>query len=148
ATVWQRVRACDEIGVVVALLTVCGLLWLSTGERFLRPGYLMQVARQASSYGILAVGMVLLLSMGEIDLSVGATLTLVNVVTALALREHMPVPLAICFGLGAGAACGFVNGCLCTLLRIPSIIITLGTLSVFRGLALVLSNATPIGNFP
>jgi ribose transport system permease protein len=144
----HRLRSFDEIGVIVALLTVCGLLWISAGDHFLRTGNLMQVARQASSYGILAVGMVLLLSMGEIDLSVGAILTLVNVVAAIALREGVPMAAAIAAGLVAGAACGLLNGFLCTLLRIPTIIITLGTLSIFRGLALVFSKATPIGNFP
>jgi len=144
---WCRLLAFDEIGVVVALLSVCGLLWLLAGDQFVQPTNLLQVARQASSYGIMAVGMVLLLSMGEIDLSVGAILTLVNIVTAVALREGMPMPLAVGVGLATGATCGFVNGSLSVLLRVPTIIVTLGTMSVFRGLALVLSKATPVGNF-
>ena len=146
-SLWRRLRAIDEIGVVVALLSVCGLLWLTTCEKFAQPTNLLQVARQASSYGIMSVGMVLLLSMGEIDLSVGAILTLVNIVTAVALREGMPMPLAVLAGLATGAACGVVNGLLGVVLRIPTIIVTLGTMSVFRGLALVLSKATPVGNF-
>ncbi|MBI3413726.1 MAG: ABC transporter permease [Verrucomicrobia bacterium] len=146
-TVWQRLRAFDEIGVVVALLSVCVLLWLTTGDQFVRPTNLLQVARQASSYGIMVVAMVLLLSMGEIDLSVGAILTLVNIVTAVALREGLPMPLAVLVGLATGATCGLANGLLGVVLRIPTIIITLGTMSVFRGLALVLSKATPVGNF-
>ena len=144
----RRLRAIDEIGVIVALLSVCGLLWLATGDQFARPGNLLQVARQASSYGIMAVGMVLLLSMGEIDLSVGAILTLVNIVTAIALREGMWMPFAVLTGLATGAACGLFNGLLAVLLRIPTIIITLGTMSIFRGLALVLAKGTPVGNFP
>jgi ribose transport system permease protein len=144
---WHRLLAFDEVGVVVALLSVCGLLWLATGDQFVRPANLLQVARQASSYGIMAVGMVLLLSMGEIDLSVGAILTLVNIVTAVALREGMPMPLAVVVGLATGTLCGLANGLLGVLLRIPTIIVTLGTMSVFRGLALVLSKATPVGNF-
>ena len=145
---WRRLLAFDEIGVLAALLTVCGLLWVTAGNQFVQPTNLLQVARQASSYGIMAVGMVLLLSMGEIDLSVGAILTLVNIATAVALREGMPMPLAVVTGLMTGAACGLVNGLLGVLLRIPTIIVTLGTMSVFRGLALVLSKATPVGNFP
>ena len=147
SVVWRRLREIDEIGVIVALLSVCAVLWLATGDQFVRPANLLQVARQASSYGIMAVGMVLLLSMGEIDLSVGAILTLVNIVTALALREGMPMPLAVVVGLATGAACGLANGLLGVVLRIPTIIVTLGTMSVFRGLALVLSKATPIGTF-
>ncbi len=145
---WRRLLAFDEIGVIVALLSVCTLLWITVGDAFVQPTNLFQVARQASSYGIMAVGMVLLLSMGEIDLSVGATLTLVNIVTAVLLREGMPMPLAIVLGLVTGATCGLVNGLLGVLLRIPTIIVTLGTMSVFRGFALVLSKATPVGNFP
>src|SRR5690348_6242960 len=105
---WQRLRTIDEIGVIVALLTVSFLLCVSAGDYFLRPANLFQVARQASSYGILAVGMVLLLSMGEIDLSVGATLTLVNVVTAILLRDGVPMPLAILLGIATGGACGLL----------------------------------------
>ena len=146
-TIWRRLRAIDEVGVVVALLSVCLLLTLSTGPQFAQTGNLLQVARQASSYGILSVGMVLLLSMGEIDLSVGAILTLVNIVTALALRERLPLVVAILAGLATGAGCGLVNGLLGFSLRVPSIIITLGTMSIYRGLALVFSKATPIGNF-
>ena len=97
-------------------MAYCG--WL-TGDKFVRPTNLLQVARQASSYGIMSVGMVLLLSMGEIDLSVGAILTLVNIVTAVALREGMPMPLAVLVGLATGAACGLANGLLGVLLRIP-----------------------------
>jgi ribose transport system permease protein len=144
---WRRLRAIDEIGVVVALLSVCFLLWLATGDKFVRPTNLLQVARQASSYGIMSVGMVLLLSMGEIDLSVGAILTLVNIVTAVALREGMPMPFAMLVGLATGAVCGLANGLLGALLRIPTIIVTLGTMSIYRGLALVMSKATPISNF-
>src|SRR5439155_12187703 len=118
---WCRLLTFEEIGVVVALLSVCGLLWLLAGDQFVQPANLLQVARQASSYGIMAVGMVLLLSMGEIDLSVGAILTLVNIVTAVALREGMPMPLAVLVGLATGATCGFANGLLGVLLRVPTI---------------------------
>jgi len=145
---WHRLLTFNEVGVVVALVSVCGLLWVAAGGQFAQPTNLFQVARQASSYGIMAVGMVLLLSMGEIDLSVGAILTLVNIVTAVALREGIPMPLSIAVGLATGATCGLANGLLGVMLRIPTIIVTLGTMSVFRGLALVLSKATPVGNFP
>jgi ribose transport system permease protein len=91
--------------------------------------------------------MVFVLSMGDVDLSVGSVLTLVNIVTALALREGLPVPAAVVIGLLTGAGCGLLNGVLSVALRIPTTIVTLGTLSVYRGLALVFSNATPISRF-
>jgi ribose transport system permease protein len=137
----------EEIGVLGALFALCLVFSLTTDTFFDRVN-LLQVARQASYYGIMAVGMVFVLSIGEVDLSVGSILTLVNVVTAVALREGVPVPAAVLIGLSTGAACGFLNGLLAILFRIPTIIVTLGTMSIYRGLALVVSKATPISQFP
>ncbi len=147
AKTFNHLRSIDEIGAIAGLLSVCGLLVLLVGEKFAHSSNLLQVARQASSYGIMSVGMVLLLSMGEIDLSVGAILTLVNVSSAIALREGMPFPLVMVFGVCLGAVCGLSNGLLGILLHIPTIIVTLGTMSVFRGVALVISKATAVANF-
>ena len=138
--------ALDALGVAGALLVICVALALST-ESFFTTGNLLQVARQASTYGILAIGMVFVLAMGEVDLSVGSVVTLVNIVTALALREQVPVPLAVGIGLASGAACGLLNGLLSVVLRVPVIIVTLGTMSVYRGAAIVLSESQPVSNF-
>jgi ribose transport system permease protein len=136
----------QEVGVLAALVVLCVALTVAT-PTFPTAMNLLKVARQASYIGIMAVGMVFVVSMGDIDLSVGSILTLTNVVTAMALRAGMPVPLALLVGLAAGAICGFINGGLAVLLRIPTIIVTLGSLSVFRGLALVLCNNAPISQF-
>ena len=144
--VLNRVRQVDEIGVLVALFILGFILSVST-ESFLNPTNLLQVARQSSYYGIMAVGMVFVISMGDIDLSVGSILMLVNIVVSLALREGVPLGAAILLGVGVGAICGLFNGVLSVLLRIPTIIVTLGTLSVFRGIGLVISKATPISQF-
>jgi ribose transport system permease protein len=146
-TVGRRLRATEELGVVGALLGLALGLALFT-DSFLRVGNLLDVARQASDYGIMAVGMVFLLSMGEIDLSVGSVVTLVDIVTAMALRAHVAPPLAVLLGISTGALCGFLNGTLAVLLRLPTIIVTLGSMSIFRGLALVASQAKPISDFP
>ncbi len=143
---WQAWRGIEEIGVLAAL-TVLALVFSATTDTFWQPSNLLQVARQASYFGIMAVGMVFVLSIGEVDLSIGSILTLVNVLTAVALREGVPLPAALALGLGIGAACGLMNGALSVLLRIPTIIITLGTMSIYRGLALVVSKATPISQF-
>lgn len=136
----------EEIGVLTALLAI-GFVLSVTTTTFLNSTNLLQVARQASYYGIMAVGMVFVISMGDIDLSVGSILMLVNIVAGLCLRANLPIPLAILLGLLTGALCGFFNGIIAIALRIPMFIVTLGTLSVFRGIGLVLSNATPISNF-
>src|ERR1700678_3932149 len=100
--VFLRLRGLQEIGVLVALIALCVGLTFSTHNTFLTPLNLLQVARQASYYGIMAVGMVFVVSMGDIDLSVVSILTLTNVATALALRANLPVPIALLIGLATG----------------------------------------------
>src|SRR5580658_4940762 len=131
----NRLFGLQEIGVLIAFLGICLFLALNPHSRgsFCTSLNVMQVARQASYYGIMAVGMVFVISMGDIDLSVGSILTLTNIVAAMALRSGMNAVEAVALGLLAGAACGAVNGVLAVLLRIPMIIVTLGTLSVYRG---------------
>ena len=136
----------QEIGVLIALVALCVGLAIAT-PTFPTALNLLKVARQSSYIGIMAVGMVFVVTMGDIDLSVGSILTLTNVVTALALRAGLPVPLALLIGLGMGAVCGFANGVLAVLLRIPMIIVTLGTLSIYRGVALILCSNAPVSQF-
>ncbi len=149
ASAIARLFAMQETGVLIALLAMCAFLALNSHskEAFREPSNLLQVARQASYYGIMAVGMVFVVCMGDIDLSVGSILTLTNIVAALALKSGWHPASAIALALVIGAACGAVNGLLAVALRIPTIIVTLGTLSVFRGLALMLCNASPISQF-
>ena len=145
----RRVSRVEELGVIAGLLAIALYLGLhpTSGEDFRQSSNLLQVARQASYYGIMAVGMVFVLSMGDVDLSVGSILTLVNITTAIALRDGLGIPIALLIGISVGAMCGLVNGALSVLLRIPTIIVTLGTMSLFRGIALVISDASPISRF-
>ena len=143
---YQRIRALQEIGVLIALVALCVALAIAT-PTFPTALNLLKVARQSSYIGIMAVGMVFVITMGDIDLSVGSIFTLTNVVTGLALQRGLPVPVALLIGLGMGAVCGFANGVLAVLLRIPMIIVTLGTLSIYRGVALIMCNNAPVSRF-
>jgi ribose transport system permease protein len=144
---YRNLRGMQEIGVLIALLLLCvGLTFAA--PVFKNSSNLLQVARQASYYGIMAVGMVFVICMGDIDLSVGSIFTLTNIVAGMALHAGLPVPVAVLLGLGIGALCGACNGLIAIWLRIPMIIVTLGTLSIFRGVALVLCKASPISQFP
>jgi ribose transport system permease protein len=145
-SVRQALRGVEELGVAAALAALCVFFALTT-DTFLSLDNLIKVVRQSSDYGIMAAGMVFVLTLGEVDLSVGSILTLVNVLTAVALREGAPPPVALALGLLCGAACGFANGLASVFLRIPTILVTLGTMSVYRGLALVISKATPVSQF-
>ncbi len=137
----------NELGVFIALMALGLTLSLTTHGLFFNASNLLQVARQSSPYGIMAVGMVYVLVLGEVDLSVGSIYVLANIVMALALRRHAPMPVAILSGLATGLACGVLNGALTAMLQIPTIIVTIGTMSVYRGIALMACNASPVSDF-
>jgi ribose/xylose/arabinose/galactoside ABC-type transport system permease subunit len=91
--------------------------------------------------------MTFVLITGEIDLSVGSMVAVAAIVFGLLLKDGMPVWQAIALTLLAGCGMGAVNGALSIVLRVPTIIITLGMLSVYRGLADQLANGYPVGPF-
>ncbi len=142
----KRVGALNEIGVIAAMLGICIALTLLT-DTFLTEQNLVSVLRQSSYIGIMAVGMVFVISMGDIDLSVGALLMLTSVSMSVMFREGYPTLVIIIAGLLIASLCGFVNGLLAVALRIPTIIVTLGTLSIFRGLGLVISGGSPVSGY-
>ncbi len=103
-------------------------------KSFLTIGNLTNIARQTAMISIMAIGFTFVLSAGEIDLSIGAVVALSSLVTALVLRDY-GIWLAVPAGLGTGAAIGLINGLIATRVRIPSFLVTLGTLGVVNGLA-------------
>jgi ribose transport system permease protein len=84
---------------------------------------------------------------GEIDLSVGSIFGASMVTMALSLRDGAPVWLAILFALAVATTCGLFNGVLSVVFNVPTIIITLGTLSVFRGIIWSVTDAFPVEDF-
>src|SRR5215207_7531295 len=140
----RRIGQVDEIGVIGALIVLIVLLAVLVPDTFLTAQNFINVSRQASYVGILAVGMVFVIAMGDIDLSVGSTLMLASVCMAYLIRDNQNIWLAMLVALAVGSACGLVNGVLSVGLRIPTIIVTLGTLSAYKGLGLVVSEGAPV----
>ena len=113
---------------------------------FYQPSNLVAVMLQSSINAIIAVGMTLVIMTRGIDLSVGSIVGLSSMVAA-DLAAH-GVMLGIVAGLTTGLACGLLNGLLIAKLRLPDFIVTLGTLSVYRGAALIYTNGQPIYAIP
>ncbi|MFT4029164.1 MAG: ABC transporter permease [Protaetiibacter sp.] len=105
---------------------------------------LLDIGQQAAIVGVMAVGMTFVLIAGEIDLSIGAIYVLCATLCGELINTGAPWPLAALAAILLGALCGLVNGLITTLLKIPSFIVTLGTLSVFRGGALLVTQGVPI----
>lgn len=139
----RRLFAARETGVLIALIVLCGLLALTT-PAFTNPRNLLNVGRQVSLVGIMAVGMTFVLIAREIDLSIGSVFALAGLVTGMLLLGGWGLPLALVFGLLVGALIGFINGVLSTYGQLPSFITTLGMMSVVRGVALLITDGQPV----
>ncbi len=112
---------------------------------FFTPANLSNIGRQTALVSIVAVGMTFVIVAGEFDLSVGSTLALAGVVAALAMKGIAPsLVVGAAAALLTGAGIGFVNGLLATGLRIPSFLITLGSLSITRGIVLLITDTRPV----
>ena len=132
-----------ELGVILALLALCVYGAVGT-DGFSSSDNLLNVGQQASLIGIMAVGATFVIITGQIDLSVGSIYVLASMVVGLLLQHQVNWVLALLVGVGVGVVAGLVNGLLTVGLGLPSFIVTLGTLSVYRGIALLMTNAAPI----
>ena len=138
-----RLLRAREGGVFVALFVMCLYLSFAT-DGFLTSLNLFNIGRQISLLGIMSVGMTFVLISGEVDLSVGSNYALSGLSTGMLIIAGWTLPPALCVGLLAGAAIGLVNGLLSTYGRLPSLIATLGMLSIVRGAALILTGGQPV----
>jgi ribose transport system permease protein len=137
-----------ELGIFGALILIGLCLSLAT-PHFLTMTNLLNISRQMASIAIVAVGMTYLIICREFDLSVGSTFGLAGIVAGVLVMQYgLGIWGAAPIVLLMGAFIGLINGMMVTRVGIPSFIITLGTLSVLRGGALVLSNGWPMSDLP
>ena len=133
--------------------TLIGLVVILAVFGALVPGFfaernLINILQQSSINACLALGMTLVIISGGIDLSVGPTAAIAAVISASLLVAGVPVPLAIAAGLGIGMVCGFVNGILVAYVGLQPFIVTLGTLSTYRAIALIYTGGNPVLGLP
>jgi len=133
----------EEIGVIAALLVMVAIIGLSR-PLFLNPLNLFSLLSNATFLGMLAVGMVFLLAIREIDLSVGWMFNFSAVIAAMMMVAGFNPWLAAVAGVLFGGLLGLINGVLVVGLKLPAIIVTLGTFSMFQGLSLVMNQSRAI----
>ncbi|WP_164835188.1 ABC transporter permease [Sinorhizobium meliloti] len=129
---------------VLAMLVAVALYLTFASDYFLEPRNLLNVGRQASVVAIVALGQALVIIARGIDLSVGSVIGLSAVVAAVLMRDTGSETVGLLGGLLTGLACGLANGLLYTRLRINPFIATLGTLSIARGIALLMTGGIPV----
>jgi rhamnose transport system permease protein len=144
---WTSVLARWETLLVVA---VVGLLALGTSlsPHFLDPGNLSNLIAALMEVAIMALPMTLIIVAAEIDLSVESMAGLASAILGFLWAAHVPLEVAIPLVLVVGALGGLMNGLLVARAGLPSLVVTLGTLALFRGLALIVLGPLGISDFP
>ncbi|OTQ56889.1 sugar ABC transporter permease [Gilliamella sp. A7] len=129
-------------GIVIGLIALF-ILFSFMNNNFLTSSNIMNIVLQVSIIAITAFGMTYVLLLGDIDLSVGSTIALTGTLAALALLWGLPFYLAIAIALLLSIAVGFINGSLTALAGIPSFIVTVATMGIFRGIAYIITDGRP-----
>ena len=136
------------LGPVIALLIAC-VFFATQSDRFLTGGNLSLIVQQVAVVGVIAIGQTLVILTAGIDLSCGMVMALASMVmTKLAVQNGVPPALAIVCGIAVAAGFGLVNGLLVTRVRLPSFIVTLGTLNIAFAATQLYSGAQTITDLP
>jgi ribose transport system substrate-binding protein len=134
--------------IMLLLLLVVGVLSSLQQQTFFTGPNLLNIARTFSWLAIAAFGESMVIIIGGIDLSVGAVMGLAGLISALCMQVGLPVPLAIVAGLATGGLAGWLNGSIVAHVKLPPFIVTLGTMSVVRGLTHGLSGGWSVTDLP
>ncbi len=141
--IFSRIFHSEQAGLLLALLVLCLVISLLSPVFFTAIN-IKNVLRDASLIAIAGIGMVMIILLGEIDLSVGSTQAVAGVIAVAVLNQMDSVWLALLAALLAGALVGLCNGLLVTKAGINSLIATLGTMAILRGGAMVSTQAVSI----
>ncbi len=144
---WRRLLLTREMAVVVSLVVVVIVATL-TVRGFSSPLTFNYLMLDMTPILLIALPMTLIIITGEIDLSVASAVGLASVVTGVLHAGGMPFELAAVIAIIVGALGGALNGFLVTVVGLPSLAVTIGTLALYRGLAIGLLGTTAVTDFP
>jgi ribose transport system permease protein len=144
---WRRVLATRET-TLAAFILIIVLVMSQATPYFLTMANFRAMAIGLTPTAIIAIGMTILLVSGGFDLSVGAVLALSSTAVALMMTGGLPMALSVLCALLIGAIIGLANGLIVTRLGVNPLVATLGTMSVARGAALVLTEGFSVSNLP
>ncbi len=136
-----------ELTLAAIIIVISVLVQIQTQGKYLSTRNVYDLLREAAILAMLSVGMTMVIITGGIDLSIGSTMGLAGIVSAMFLRDNRDVSLVVIvlIALAIGLAGGLINGLLVSKLNILPIIATLGTMDIFRGLAYLRSGGQWVG---
>ncbi|GHO56968.1 ABC transporter permease [Ktedonobacter robiniae] len=144
---WLRKNVGSWEALLLVLLVLVMILGSSLSPYFLSFSNFSLMASDVMEKAIMALAMTLIIVVGEIDLSVASILGLASVVLGVCVRAGLPIGLGMLLVLVLGACAGLLNGVAVTRLGLPSLVVTLGTLGLYRGLAYVVLGDQAVSDF-
>lgn len=144
---WRRMLLTRE-SAIIALLILVIVVALATVRNFDSPLTLTYLLRDVAPILLIALPMTLIIITEEIDLSVASIVGLSSVMTGILTQAGLPLPVAAVLAILVGTIAGAFNGFLVTVVGLPSLAVTIGTLALFRGIAVGLLGTTAITDFP
>jgi rhamnose transport system permease protein len=133
-----------RLAVLIVLIVVLSAL----SPRFLDIDNVREASRYVVTTGVMSATMTAVIVTGGIDLSVGSILGMSGIILGFSWQAGLPLPLAVLVGVLSGGLAGLLNGICVVYGRIPPLIVTLATLALYRGVALAISKAASVTNFP
>lgn len=144
---WRRILLTREMAIIAILILVV-VVSLATVRNFDSPLTVTYLLRDVAPILLIALPMTLIIITEEIDLSVASIVGLSSVMTGILAQAGLPFPVAAILAILVGTVAGALNGFLVTVVGLPSLAVTIGTLALFRGIAVGLLGTTAITDFP
>ena len=138
---WKKLLVKNSKYILLVVMVIVSAL---VSDKFFTSTNISNLFKQNAAVGIVALGELVVILTGGIDLSVGAIVSMTTVIVSLMLKAGMPIPVAIGVTLIVGLQAGFINGILITRFKIIPFIATLATLNVFNGIGLLLSTGRQV----
>ncbi|MFW8584311.1 ABC transporter permease [Rhizobium beringeri] len=146
-TPFRRIAASWEV-LLFAVAVLIFIFNSLASPYFLDAWNLSDATFNFTEKAMIAFAMALLVISGEIDLSVAAIIALASTAMGAAAQVGIGTPGLVAIGIGTGLACGIFNGVLVSVLKLPSIVVTIGTMSLFRGISYIVLGDQAYGKYP
>ncbi|MCU1408598.1 MAG: Rhamnose transport system permease protein [Microbacteriaceae bacterium] len=144
---WRRLLLRTETAIIVAIILLI-IFAITTVPYFAQPYTYLTLILNSAPILLMLLPVTLIIITGDIDLSVGSVLGFSSAVFGLTYQAGVPLPLAAGVAVVGGGLVGVLNGVLVTVVGLPSLAVTIGTLALFRGIAVGLLGTTAITRFP
>ena len=144
----SKFLVCWEMVLVYILILINIVLMTMKPNLYFASGTIQSIIQSGLDVSPLVLGMILILMLGDIDVSAASTMVFASMATGLCMDAGLPMVLSVLMGIVAGAACGAFNGFFVAYMKMPAVITTISTQMLFRGIVKIVLDVNVLKNFP